>query len=174
MYADWMPATAYWMRGRCFISIIGVLHRIRAVSGFACTIQIYFRFVCDRSESFRLSLIRNEALEVTIVEEHCISTNGKWKCMSTNEAVLKHLRMARDRRVPWKRRPPLLNRLLGCGMIGIRRVPPEVNGRAPELFDVAVLTAMGHQELDPLQCVASRRDWQIVARRSYATGEPSV
>jgi hypothetical protein len=75
--------------------------------------------------------------------------------MATNKAVLNHLRMACRREVRWGRRPPLFNRLLNVGMIEIRRVPPTVNSKAPELFDVAALTTMGRQELDRLQRFAS-------------------
>jgi hypothetical protein len=94
--------------------------------------------------------------------------------VATNEAVLKHLQMACYRQIPWHRRPPLFNRLAGCGLIRIRRVPPIVNGKAPALFDMAALTVMGRLELDRLQRVASRPDWQTIAQKRYEAGDPPI
>lgn len=87
--------------------------------------------------------------------------------MPSHEAVLRHLRMAGERRIPWRRRPPLFAWLLGWGMIEMQRLPPEGNTRAPALFEMAVLTGAGHSELERLQRLATEAGWQALARTGY-------
>jgi hypothetical protein len=55
-------------------------------------------------------------------------------------------------------------------MLEIQRVPPGVNSRAPELFDIAALTNMGRLELDRLQRLALESEWQSVAWKAYEAG----
>jgi hypothetical protein len=87
--------------------------------------------------------------------------------MKSNEAVLKYLQMACDQQILWRRRPPMFCKLLSLGMIEVRRMPPTVNSKAPELFDMVVLTSAGHSELYRLQRLASRADWRSVARKDH-------